>query len=143
MSNSALVMALSKFKERINITTGDVLIIDSINNYYRYEQGDKNISYHNTRNTFMSILNKINDLTKKFGLITIATAQISPNFIDNAIIKEKPVGNQFLNHFFSEYLYLSSRDKDSNYIHLVNSSFLPEKRVSYKITPGGIEDHSI
>jgi len=143
MSNSALVMALSKFKERINITTGDVLIIDSINNYYRYEQGDKNISYHTTRNTFMSILNKINDLTKKFGLITIATAQISPNFVNNVIIKEKPVGNQFLNHFFTENLYLSSRDEKSNYIHLVNSSFLPEKRVAYRITSAGIEDHSI
>jgi hypothetical protein len=91
----------------------------------------------------MSILNKIDKLTKKFGLITIATAQISPNFIDNVIIKEKPVGNQFLNHFFTENLYLSSRDEKSNYIHLVNSSFLPEKRVAYRITSAGIEDHSL
>lgn len=143
MSNSALLLALNKLEGKIKNDIGDVLIIDSINNYYRYEQGDKNFSYYNTKNTFMSILNKVNDLTKKFGLISIVTAQVAPNFVDKAIIKEKPVGNQFLNHFFTEYLYLSSRDKDSNYIHLVNSSFLPEKKVSYRITPAGIEDHSI
>jgi len=134
MSNSALVLALNKLEEKIKNRNGDVLIIDSINNYYRYEQEKK---------PFMKILKKLDDLTKKFGLITIVTAQITPNFVDNAIIKERPVGNQFLNHFLTEYLYLSSRDKDSNYIHLVNSSFLPEKKVSYKITSAGIEDHSI
>ena len=134
MSNSALVLVLNKLEEKIKNRIGDVLIIDSINNYYRYEQEKK---------PFMKILKKLDDLTKKFGLITIVTAQIAPNFVDKAIIKERPVGNQFLNHFLTEYLYLSSRDKDSNYIHLVNSSFLPEKKVSYKITSAGIEDHLI
>ena len=143
MSNSALLMALNNLEGTIKKNVGDVLIIDSINNYYRYEQGDKTISFHQAKTTFMSILNKICVLTKKNDLITIATAQIAPNFIENAIIKEKPVGNQFLNHFFAEYLYLSSQDKDSNYIHLVNSSFLPEKKIFYKITSAGIEDHSI
>lgn len=143
MSNSALLLALNKLEGRKKIDIGDVLIIDSINNYFRYEQGDKTFSFFRTKSTFISILKKVNELTNKFGLITIATAQIAPNFVDNAIIKEKPVGNQFLNHFFTEYLYLSSKDKDSNHIHLVNSSFLPEKRVSYKITSAGIEDHSI
>ena len=143
MSNSALLLALNNLEGSIKKRIGDVLIIDSINNYYRYEQGDKTISFHQARNTFMSILNKIHELTEKHELITIATAQIAPIFNENAIIKEKPVGNQFLNHFFTEYLYLSSQDKDSNYIHLVNSSFLPEKKIFYKITSAGIEDHSI
>ena len=143
MSNSAMLLALNKLEGRIKKKFGDVLIIDSINNYYRYEQGDKSISFHQAKKTFMSILNKINELTEKYGLIAIATAQIAPNFIENAIIKETPVGNQFLNHFFTEYLYLSHRDEDSNYIHLVNSSFLPEKKISYKITSAGIEDHLI
>jgi len=143
MSNSALLLALNNLEGRIKNNIGNVLIIDSINNYYRYEQGDKTISFYQAKNTFMSILNKINELTEKFGLIAIATAQIAPNFIEDAIIKEKPVGNQFLNHFFTEYLYLSSKDKDTNYIHLVNSSFLPEKKIAYKITSAGIEDHSI
>ncbi len=143
MSNSALLMALNNLEGTIKKNIGDVLIIDSINNYYRYEQGNKAISFYQAKTTFMSILNKIYELTEKYRLITIATAQIAPNFIENAIIKEKPVGNQFLNHFFTEYLYLSSQDKDSNYIHLVNSSFLPEKKIFYKITSAGIEDHSI
>ena len=143
MSNSALLLALNNLEGRLEESSGCLLVIDSINNYYRYQLGDKNFSYYNTKKTFTSILKKIQDLTEKFGLITIATAQIAPALVDDAIIKEKPVGNQFLNHFFSEYLYLSSRDDKSYYAHLVNSSFLPEKKISYRITAAGLEDHSI
>jgi len=142
MSNYALLLKLKEIEEQEQLQNVRVLIIDSINKYYRSEQGNKEISYYNTRTTFLKILKIIDDLTEKFNLISIITAQVAPNFIDDAIIRDIPVGNQYLNHFFSEYLYLSLKD-DKNYIHLLNSQLLPENNVPFKITPNGIEDLKI
>ena len=142
MSNSALLMALKNIEEQLNKDENAILFIDSINNYYRSEQGNENLSFHQIKNTFMQILNKLYNLNKKFNICIIATAQVAPNFIDDAVIENIPVGNQYLNHFFSEYLYLSQHDQ-KNYAHLVNSSKLPEKKVPYKITSEGIIDFKI
>jgi len=142
MSNSALLMALKNIEEQLNKDENAILFIDSINNYYRSEQGNENLSFHQIKNTFMQILNKLYNLNKKFNICIIATAQVAPNFIDDALIENIPVGNQYLNHFFSEYLYLSQHDQ-KNYAHLVNSSKLPEKKVPYKITSEGIIDFKI
>lgn len=143
MSNSSFLLKLKEIKEQEQILRGSVFIIDSINNYYRAEQGSKETSFYNIKTVFINILKNINELTKYLNLFTIATAQVSPNFIDNAIVGELPVGNQYLNHFFSEYLYLRSNEKDMNYIHLLNSYFLPEKKAKYKITSEGIRDYKI
>jgi len=142
MSNSALLMALKNIEEQLNKDEYAIILIDSINNYYRSEQGSENFSFHHIKKTFIQILKKLNNLNKKFNLCIIATAQVVPNFIDNALIENIPVGNQYLNHFFSEYLFLSYRDQ-KNYAHLVNSSILPEKKVLYKITSEGISDYKI
>lgn len=142
MSNSALLLSLKNIEEHVEKDEFFVFIIDSINNYYRYEQGNKEVSFHEIKTTFMKILKKINELNNKFNLIIIATAQVAPNFIDNAIIENIPVGNQYLNHFFSEYLFLSYKD-EKNYVHLINSHSLPERKVLYEITSEGIEDYKI
>ena len=146
MSNSALLMSLQSVKKQIRNNSIQLLIIDTINNYYRSEMGDPAISFSQVRNAFLNILQKIYDLTKSFNLITILTAQITPNFIEDAIIEEYPVGLHYLNHFFSEMFYLSHKNNDEQnlcYIHRVNSSFLPEKKLLYKITPRGLVDYKI
>ncbi|MEJ2296648.1 MAG: ATPase domain-containing protein [Candidatus Lokiarchaeota archaeon] len=143
MSNNALVLKLKNLEKTIKKSQIKVILIDSINNYYRLEQGDKNVSFEKVRSNFLKILDKLNSLTREYNLITIATAQISPNFNKNAFPQEKPVGNQFLNHFFSEYLYLSYKEKDFGYIHLTNSTHLPEKKLLYRLTDKGIEDYKI
>jgi hypothetical protein len=120
-----------------------LLIIDSINNHFRSDLGNKDISFNNSRNIFLNILNKINELTKTYNLITIVTSQITPNFSKKGNIREIPVGNQFLNHFFSEYIYLSKKDNETNHVQSVNSLYLSEKRLLYKITSSGIQDYKI
>jgi RecA/RadA recombinase len=142
MSISALLLKLQEIENQLKFGKNYILIIDSINNFYRSEQGNKDTSFYNLKTTFLKILEKINNLTKSFNLILIATAQVFPNFIENAIINELPVGNQFLNHYFSEYLYLSYKE-ENNYVHLVNSELLPEKKVIFKITSSGISDYKI
>jgi DNA repair protein RadA len=142
MSNSALLLKLKEVENQLKPEKKYLLIIDSINNFYRTEQGNKETSFYSLKTAYLNILDKIDTLTKKFNMISIATAQVYPKFIEDAIINELPVGNQFLNHYFSEYLYLSYKEQ-KNYVHLVNSEFLPEKKVIFKITSKGIEDYKI
>lgn len=143
MSNTAFLLKLNEVGNIIKNNKIKMLIIDSINNYYRFERGDKGVSLFKAKTTFLRILEKINELTQKHNLITILTAQVAPNFDENAIVKEIPVGMQYLNHIFSEFLYLSFKEKDMSYIHLVNSHLLPEKKILYKITKKGLEDYKI
>ena len=141
MSNSAFLLALKDFEEMLTKKHGYLIIIDTINNHFRSDLGNEDIPYEKAIGIFLNILKKINDLTKRYNIITIATAQVASNFSKKAIIKEIPVGNQFINHFFSEYLYLRNKDNDMNYVHLVNSLGLSEKKLLYKITSSGIQDY--
>jgi len=143
MSNSAFLLTLKDFEKTIKKNRGGLLIIDSINNHFRSELGNRNISFNKAKDVFLKILNKIDEFTLKYNLITIATSQVASNFSEKAIIREIPVGNQYLNHFFSEYVYLRKKDKEMNFIQLVNSLNLSEKKILYKITSKGIQDHKI
>ena len=78
-----------------------------------------------------------------YNLITIVTAQVSSNFVRDSVIRVLPAGNQFLNHFFSEYIYLSFKKEGKSYVHLVNSLKFPEKKLLYQITTEGIQDYKI
>ena len=143
MSNNALLLKLNELDSLIKSNNVKLLIIDTINNFFRIERSDKLTSFLKAQTTYFKILEKINNLTQRFQLITILTAQVAPNFNEKAVVKEFPVGIQYLNHFFSEVLYLSSKEKNMIYIHLVNSQFLPEKKVIYTITKRGIEDYKM
>jgi DNA repair protein RadA len=143
MSNSAFLLVLKKLEKELETASQSIIIIDSINNHYRSEQGDPNIKYKKAKSDFISILSKIDILTKKFNTFTIAAAQVSPNFVEGAIVQDLPVGNIFLNHFFSEFLFLSHKEDNKKFVHLINSHNIPEKKVLYKITSEGIEDYKI
>ncbi|MHA1292555.1 MAG: ATPase domain-containing protein [Promethearchaeota archaeon] len=142
MSNYALWLQLQEIENYINKLGTNLIIIDSINNHFRAEQGNNNISFFKVKSTFLKILNSLNYITKKYEIITIVTAQIRSIFSKKSIIKEVPVGMQFLNHFFAEQLYLSNRDEKISCAHLVNSQFCPEKKILYKITSKGIIDYN-
>ncbi|TFG06200.1 MAG: hypothetical protein EU539_08300 [Promethearchaeota archaeon] len=142
MSNNALLLKLKELQEELSINSKYLILIDSLNNFYRLEQGNKNLSFYQVKKTFIKILEQIDLLLNQFNLIIIATAQVYPNFIQDSIINEIPVGNQFINHFFSEYLYLNIK-MESNYVHLINSESLPEKKVKFEITSKGIEDYKL
>ncbi|MHA2280559.1 MAG: hypothetical protein ACXAC5_06885 [Promethearchaeota archaeon] len=143
MSNSALLLALKDFKKNIVKVMGGILIIDTVNNHFRSDLSNKNITFQKAKDQFMSILKIIDELTNKHNLITILTSQVVSNFSKEAIIRELPVGFQFLNHFFSEFVYLSKENKEKNYVQLVNSLNHPEKKILYNITSKGIHDFKI
>lgn len=143
LSNSAFLLTLNDLENLIEKNPYGVLIIDTLNNHFRSEQGEKRISYKKSKDTFIEIIKKINSLTKTYNLITIATAQVAPNLFENAFIRVLPAGNHFINNYFSEYLYLNRKEEGKYYIHNVNSSANPEKRLLYKITSAGIQDYKI
>jgi len=140
LGNSTFLLNLNEVDKKLEKSNTKLLIIDSINNHFRADQGAGNISHNELKKTFIKILQKLYDMTQKHDMILIATAQISPNFTEKPIIRENPVGIQYLNHFFSEFLYLI-RNSDKNYVHLVNSKTLPENKLPYIITARGIEDY--
>jgi len=143
-SNNVKLLIIDSINNFFRIERSDKqIIIDSINNFFRIERSDKQLSFLKAKTTYLKILEKINSLTRRFQLITILTAQVAPNFVEEAVVKEFPVGIQYLNHFFSEILYLSYKEKDMIHIHLVNSHLLPEKKVLYSITKRGIEDYKM
>ncbi|MFX1301866.1 MAG: hypothetical protein ACFE9X_00765 [Promethearchaeota archaeon] len=141
MSNSALLLVLDELENIIDLNYMSILIIDTINNHYNSELADKKISSNTAKKTFLKILKKVNELTKKFKLITIATAQVTSTFTVGTSIPVVPIGNQLLNHFFSEYIHLDYKGENKRYAHIVNSLILPEKRLLYKIAATGIQDY--
>jgi RecA/RadA recombinase len=144
MSNSALLLSIKNLENHLKINPFNILIIDTINNHYYSELADRNISTNKTKLLFLRILSKINELTRKFNLITILTAQVISNVIQIPSIRVIPSGNTLLNHFFSENLYLDNLSQEKiKCVHLVNSLYLPEKKKLYKITSNGIEDYKI
>ncbi|MFX1327431.1 MAG: hypothetical protein ACFE91_04720 [Promethearchaeota archaeon] len=140
MSNSAFLLSLKKLETVLERDQLNILIIDTINNYYYSELANKNISVNRTKEIFFKILKLINNLAQDYNLIIIATAQVSSSFNEDTLMPYAPIGNQLLNQFFSEYIYFDYKNQDQRYIHLVNSNSLPEKRLLYKITSSGIVD---
>ncbi len=143
MSNSAFLLSLKNFEKFIEKSQNGVLIIDTINNHYNSEIADQLVSVNIAKMRFMKILELINRFTRKYNLITIALAQVTSNLSEKYWTPVIPVGNQILNHYFSEYIFLEYKDENQRYVQLVNSLELPERRLTFKITSSGIQDHKI
>ncbi|MFX1378141.1 MAG: hypothetical protein ACFFA4_03535 [Promethearchaeota archaeon] len=143
MSNSALLLSLNELEKYLEMNYTSVLIIDTINNHYNSELANKTISINRTKTTFLKVLDKLNQVTKDYNLITITTAQVTSNINQETSVRALPVGNLLLNQYFSEYIYLDIKEQDKRYVQLVNSLRLPEKRLLYKITSKGIQDYKI
>ncbi|NVM35151.1 MAG: AAA family ATPase [Candidatus Lokiarchaeota archaeon] len=143
MSNSAFLLSLNELENLLGKNSINVLIIDSINNYYNSDLANRNVTNKKAKEIFLKILTKINELSSYHNLIIVATAQVTSNFNRKTPLKVLPIGNHILNHFFSEYIYLDYKEHDKRYVQLVNSLNLPEKRLLYKITSSGIQDHKI
>ncbi len=143
MSTSAFLLSLNELENFLGKNSINVLIIDSINNYYNSDLANGNITNNKAKEIFLKILTKIDKLLSYHNLIIVATAQVASNLNRKTQIKVLPIGNHILNHFFSENIYLDYKEHDKRYVQIVNSLNLPEKRLLYKITSLGIQDYKI
>ena len=137
-SNSMFLLNLQKLETLLKSQNLQVILIDSINKFFRLERANQNNSHFKAKFLFLEILENLNHLTNKYNTIMVVTAQISPSFINKSILKEIPVGIQYISHFFSEFIYLYQEEHSTRVAHLVNSFYLPEKKVKYKISAQGI-----
>ena len=138
MSNSAFLLSLKDLENGIEKGKVGVLIIDSINNHYNSEMANKRDSFTAVKVKFLKILMEINRLTQKYNLITVVFSQVTSNLSKDAVISVLPIGNQYLNHYFSEYIFLEQKDEYRWCVQLVNSLNFPEKKMTYKITSSGV-----
>ncbi|MEJ2252603.1 MAG: AAA family ATPase [Candidatus Lokiarchaeota archaeon] len=143
LSNSALLSSLENLEQSINTNNIGLIIIDSLNNHFRSESSSKEISFNQSKTKFLSILDRITDYINKKRIYLACTAQITESFVQGKVIQEIPFANQYLNSYFTEYLYLSHYRENKYYAHLVDSSFFREKRVMFQLTEKGLEDYKI
>jgi DNA repair protein RadA len=140
MSSSTFLIKLDELTSYVKRKDFKLLIIDSVNNYYRAEQSNPEFSSFMAKKNFLNLLEKLFFLVLNHNLILICTAQVTQNFLEDRIVQELPVGLQYINHYFTEFIYLS-RELGTNYAHLINSQISPEKKLPFKITARGIEDY--
>lgn len=143
MSVNALYVLIDKLDRIIEENNYKLILIDSITNHFRVEQftDKKNAFFLKTQ--FMKVLKTLNSITKKHNLITVITSQVSSTFSDESFFPVKPFALTLLNHFFSEFLYLSLIEENKRAAHIVNSGFLPERRSLFTITEKGIRDYTL
>ncbi|MHA1688489.1 MAG: ATPase domain-containing protein [Promethearchaeota archaeon] len=139
-SNTALLLKLKEIAQHAQANKILLLIIDSINNHYRANLANKQESFLAMKSEFLNILSLLHRLTLQLNVISLVTAQITPNFVENPVVSEIPVGNNLLNHFFSEYIYLKPQKNNTRVAIIINSQYLPENMASYQITSKGITD---
>ncbi|MGV9200029.1 MAG: hypothetical protein ACOC44_10880 [Promethearchaeia archaeon] len=140
---SALLTKIKEIQKILSNQKPLLLIIDSLNKYFRAGIADGLSSFNKIQKLMKEILKVIHQIQESDLISILATAQVSAVFTEESVIKELPAGNRFLNQIFSEYVYLQIDDQDKRYAHLVNSSRFPEKRLRFQITQKGIEDYSI
>ncbi len=139
----ALTVVFDKIEDLLQQNKYKLLIIDSIANHFRTELTQEGINASVLKNNFIKILKKINEITKKYNLITILTSQVTPVFSKESLIPVKPVALNILVHFFSEFIYLSNLEENQRLLHVLNSEFLPERRCLFIIDQEGIKDYKL
>ncbi len=143
MSTTALLLKLKDSESVLKSLNNPLLIIDSLNNYFRVDLGNAGVSYDQVRNKIQKILEKLMFVTSQYNTFTIATAQVSPQFDSNNPNPERPYGNLYLNRYFSEFIYLRLNENQYRYASLVKSYTSQEKKILFKISDSGIEDVKI
>lgn len=67
-SNATLLLKLNEVDKKLEKSNTKLLIIDSINNHFRVDQGSTTITQTSLKKTFLSILQKLSDITQKHNI---------------------------------------------------------------------------
>ena len=143
IGSTALTVVFDKIEDLIQENKYKLLVIDSITNHFRTDLNKEGINASMLKNNFIKILGKINEITKRYNLITILTSQITPAFYKESLIPVKPVALDLFVHFFSEFIYLSNLEENQRLLHVINSEILPERKCLFIINQEGIRDYKL
>jgi DNA repair protein RadA len=131
-----LTNSLFKFCPENNIK---LVIVDSMIGHFRGEYvGRENLSERQQK--LNSLLHKLLRLTEAFNLPVIVTNQVQANPAQFFGDPNKPTGGHVMAHACTHRVYLRKGGKGTRLAKIIDSPYLPENKVRFKITEKGIED---
>jgi DNA repair protein RadA len=131
-----LIEHLPKFCPENNVR---LVIVDSMIGHFRGEYiGRENLSER--QQALNSQLHRLLRLTEAFNLPVVVTNQVQANPTQFFGDPNKPAGGNIMAHACTHRIYLRKGSKGVRTATVIDSPYLPENKVRFKITEKGIED---
>ena len=131
-----LIEHLPKFCPENNVR---LVIVDSMIGHFRGEYiGRENLSER--QQALNSQLHRLLRLTEAFNLPVVVTNQVQANPTQFFGDPNKPAGGNIMAHACTHRIYLRKGSKGVRIATVIDSPYLPENKVRFKITEKGIED---
>lgn len=131
-----LIEHLPKFCPENNVR---LVIVDSMIGHFRGEYiGRENLSER--QQVLNSQLHRLLRLTEAFNLPVVVTNQVQANPTQFFGDPNKPAGGNIMAHACTHRIYLRKGSKGVRTATVIDSPYLPENKVRFKITEKGIED---
>ncbi len=116
-----------------------LIIVDSMIGHFRGEYiGRENLSERQQK--LNSYLHKLLRLTEAYNLSVIVTNQVQANPAQFFGDPNKPAGGHVMAHACTHRVYLRKGSQGTRIAKVIDSPYLPENSVRFKITERGIED---
>jgi DNA repair protein RadA len=127
---------LFKFCPENNIK---LVVVDSMIGHFRGEfVGRENLSERQQK--LNSQLHKLLRLTEAYNLSVVITNQVQANPTAFFGDPNKPAGGNVMAHASTHRVYLRKGGKGTRLATVIDSPYLPENKVRFKITEKGVED---
>ena len=131
-----LIEHLPKFCPENNVR---LVIVDSMIGHFRGEYiGRETLSER--QQALNSQLHRLLRLTEAFNLPVVVTNQVQANPTQFFGDPNKPAGGNIMAHACTHRIYLRKGSKGVRTATVIDSPYLPENKVRFKITEKGIED---
>ncbi|MCP4763529.1 MAG: hypothetical protein GY870_17280 [archaeon] len=135
-----ILMILIKFETEGLDKSIKLLIIDSLTNYIRVELGNNKKSNLKVRENLIKIMEKLRILKEKYNLLVIITSQVKSLPANISGFTIRPILEYIINEYIDESILLSRSEEEIRFAFLINSCYLPENNIEFKIALEGIID---
>ena len=116
-----------------------LVIVDSMIGHFRGEYvGRENLSERQQK--LNSQLHKLVRLTEAYNLSVVITNQVQANPTAFFGDPNKPAGGNVMAHASTHRVYLRKGGKGTRIATVIDSPYLPEEKIRFKITTKGVED---
>jgi DNA repair protein RadA len=116
-----------------------LVVVDSMIGHFRGEYvGRENLSERQQK--LNSQLHKLIRLTEAYNIAVVITNQVQANPTAFFGDPNKPAGGNVMAHASTHRVYLRKGGKGTRLATVIDSPYLPEEKVRFKITEKGVED---
>lgn len=116
-----------------------LVVVDSMIGHFRGEYvGRENLSERQQK--LNSQLHKLLRLTEAYNIAVVITNQVQANPTAFFGDPNKPAGGNVMAHASTHRVYLRKGGKGTRIATVIDSPYLPEEKVRFKITEKGVED---